>query len=186
MKLARKWLPEELAPHPPPPFTQPALLPNCIVKGRPSHRMRISHRSLGEMYTDGSYHGKTAKHGSTCLLKKGEAVLSQCEKRPGIYPSELLAIVQGSDQSPMGHTLRVDSKTAIKAIQSTKCRVRCRQLVEEARQSILAKAQRLKHVKAHASPTGNNNVDALPNRRVIAPPPPPPEVTRATVPILLP
>ena len=99
--------------------------------------MRVSHRSPGETYKDGSYHGKTAKHGSACLLEKGEAVLSRCEGRPGIYPSELLAIVQGSDQSP---TLRVDSKGAIKAIQSNKVRVRCRQLVEEARQSILAKA----------------------------------------------
>ena len=106
MKLALKWLPEDPVP---PPFAQPTLLPNCIVKGRPSHRMRVSHKSPGETYTNGSYHGKTAKHGSACLLEKREAVLSRCEERPGIYPSELLAIVQGSDQSPVGRTLRVDN-----------------------------------------------------------------------------
>ena len=140
--------------------------------------MRVSHRFRGETYTYGSYHGKTAKHGSACLLEKGEAILSRCEGRPGTYPPELLAIVQSSDQSPVRQTLCVNSKGAIKAIQPAKVRVGCKQLVGEARQSILAKAQRLKHVKAHASSAGNNNGDALANKACA---PPPPKGTGATI-----
>ena len=123
------------------------------------------------MYTDGSYDGERAKHGSTRLLEKAEAVLSWSEGRPRIYPPELLNIVQGCDQSLMGLKLRVDSKEAIKVIRSTQVRVRCRQLVEEAKQSIFAKAQRLKHEKAHATSTGQNNADAQANRACDFPPP---------------
>ena len=151
------------------------------ARGTPSRADQTTHarsagrawgrRSPGETYTDRSYHGKTTKHGSACLLGKGEAVLSRCEGRQGIYRSKLLAIVQVSDQLPVGDVLRVDSKGAIKAILSTKVGVRCKQLVEEAGQSILAKAQRLKHVKAHVSSTGNNNVDALANRACDPPSP---------------